>query len=145
MTHPPATIRLAKALTYAGTLPLLAAAVLTQIPLAHIDTSWLSQSYSATIISFLSGIHWALYLLAAEKCPRNLFLTSNAVALLSWASLFINDTAMTNLLQSLCFLYLLVLDFKLLKANAIPEWFYNLRRNATIIVVSALTLQTALS
>ena len=133
--------RIAALLTYAGTLPLVIASL---GPIAHIispgDALHIALTYSAIIVSFLAGIHWACYLFYSEKCPRNLLLTSNAVALLSWLSLLVHQPLWSVLLLMLCFLYLLVLDFKLMRAAILPSWFYSLRRNATVIVVLALSI-----
>ena len=129
-------IKLAQGLTYAGTLPLIglaAAAHLVQNPEAVL---LMATAYAAIIAAFISGIHWAIYMFHDEKCPRNLLLTSNMVALLAWASLLLPGPAI--LVQTLCFLYLLVLDFKLRDAWILPQWFFALRRNATVVVVLAL-------
>lgn len=131
-------ITLAKILTFSGTLPLIASAITRYLPVAVWDSALIAKTYSAVIISFLCGIHWAVYLFFAEKCPRNLLITSNVIALLAWVSLLFTHPLVTVLLQSLCFLYLLTLDLKLRDAGIIPEWFYSLRRNATIIVVLCL-------
>ncbi len=109
------------------------------------DSNLIAKTYAAIIISFLCGIHWAAHLFFAEKCPRNLLLTSNAVALLAWSSLLIPNQQIATLLQVLCFVYLLILDLKLRAAGILPKWFYALRRNATAIVVSSLIAITVLS
>ena len=128
---------LAITLTYSGTLPLIGSVFLIYFPLANIDALRIAATYSTMILSFLCGIHWAIYLFFSEKCPRNLLLTSNIIALLAWASLLL-ISPMTLLLQALSFLYLLTLDLKILGAGLYPDWFYRLRRNATIIVVLCL-------
>lgn len=130
---------LTKILTYSGTLPLMASVVLAQLSNSGITASLIATTYSAVIISFLSGIHFAVYLFFAEKCPRHLLIISNAVALSAWVSLLAAPPPTVILLQVLCFLYLLTLDIKLLKAGILPEWFFTLRRNATIIVVVCLS------
>ena len=134
------SVTLAKILTYSGTLPLIASVVLIFFPVTGFDAALIATSYSAIIISFLCGIHWAVYLLFAEKCPRNLLITSNLIALLAWISLFLQHSPIIIFLQALCFLYLLTLDLKLRDAGIIPEWFYALRRNATMIVVLCLAM-----
>jgi hypothetical protein len=141
----PSTIHLAKILTYSGTLPLVACVFLTYMPVAGIDSNLIAKTYAAIIISFLCGIHWAVHLFFAEKCPRNLLLTSNVVALLAWSSLLIPNQQIAKLLQVLCFIYLLTLDLKLRSAGILPEWFYGLRRNATVIVVLSLMASIILS
>lgn len=130
--------RLAKFLTYGGTLPLVGCALALHFYPSLFDARFFAIGYAAVIIGFLSGIHWAIYLFFAEKCPRNLLLTSNATALLSWLSLLGPVSLFSLLLQMLCLLYLLTLDLKLTCAGVLPEWFYILRRNATMIVVLAL-------
>lgn len=136
----PLNHRTAKLLTYAGTLPLVIAAVERVVGrLEPSDVVWVASTYSAIIIAFLAGIHWACYLFFADRCPRNLLLTSNGVALLAWLSLLVPQYQPWQLLlQTLCFLYLLTLDYKLAFAGILPPWFYRLRRNATVIVVLAL-------
>jgi hypothetical protein len=132
----------AKLLTYVGTLPLVIAAVeLVVGRLQPSDVVWMASTYSAIILSFLAGIHWACYLFFAQTCPRNLLLTSNAVALLAWLSLLVpQHQPWQILLQILCFLYVLTLDCKLHKAEILPTWFYILRRNATVIVVLSISI-----
>jgi hypothetical protein len=139
------TIQLAKILTYSGTLPLIACFFLQVFPVSGFDGNLIAKAYGAIIISFLCGIHWATYLFFAEKCPRNLLLTSNLVSLLAWSSLLILNQQIVTLLQVLCFVYLLILDLKLRAAGILPGWFYTLRRNATVIVVSSLIAITVLS
>ena len=86
----PLNHRTAQLLTYAGTLPLIIAAVeLVVGRLQPGDILWMASTYSAIIISLLAGIHWACYLFFSERCPRNLLLTSNALALLAWFSLLV--------------------------------------------------------
>lgn len=136
---------LTKILTYSGTLPLFASALSICFPVAIFDAPFVATTYSAIIISFLCGIHWAACLFFSERCPRNLLITSNVIALLAWASLLAPQQPITPLLQALCFLYLLTLDSRLRDAGIIPKWFYTLRRHATIIVVLCLTMLAVLS
>jgi len=133
----PSAITLAQLLTYGGTLPLVACAL---APLAGLGGAVIAGSYSAVIVSFLCGIHWAAHLFFAERCPRNLLVTSNAVALLAWLSLLMGGAPPGLLLLALCFLYLLALDVKLRDAGILPAWFFRLRRNATVIVVLCLSV-----
>lgn len=136
---------LASALTYSGTLPLVVSIALAFAPIAGIDGNSMARAYAAVILSFLCGIHWAIFLFFAEKCPHPLLITSNAVALLAWASLLVTHHAMALTLQAMCFLVLFALDFRLRRAGILPEWFYHLRRNATVIVVLFLATLAVLS
>lgn len=135
----PSPQRLAQGLTYAGALPLvLAAMALSLGNVSSAEAMWICMTYSAIILSFLSGIHWAVYLFFAAQCPRNFLLTSNITALLAWLSLLAMDSPRALLLQIACFLYLLVLDATLHAAGLLPRWFFALRRNVTTLVVLTL-------
>jgi hypothetical protein len=136
---------LAKWLAYAGTLPVLAGVGLAIFPMAALDGFQIARTYSAIIIAFLSGLHWASYFFLSDKCPLNLLVTSNVAALLAWSSLFIPQVEVAIYLQILCFLGLLLLDKKLFEAAVLPEWFYHLRRNATFIVVLSLVALAVLA
>ena len=136
---------LAKILTYSGTLPLVASVVAIYFHIAGHDSTLIARTYSAIIISFLCGIHWAVYLFFADKCPRNLLITSNVVALLAWVSLLLPYPRIEMLLQALCFVYLFRLDINLNDLGILPEWFYPLRRNATVIVVLCLATLVVIS
>lgn len=140
-----AGMKLAKWLTYAGTLPLLASVGLAFMPIATVDGFEIARTYSAIIITFLSGLHWASYFFFSERCPLNLFVTSNIFALIAWSSLLIPQLELAIFVQVLCFLALLLLDKKLLETAVLPEWFYHLRRNATVIVVLSLATLAVLA
>ena len=144
-------ITVANTLTYSGTLPLIGSVILLYfptmiapaLPLAGLDGAVIASTYSAVIISFLCGIHWAAYLFFADRCPRNLLIISNIVALLAWVSLLLANQLAAALLQAACFVFLLGLDVRLRDAGIYPEWFFRLRRNATLIVVICLLLIAA--
>jgi hypothetical protein len=137
-------INIAKTLTYSGTLPLIGSVILlyfpTLLPLAELDGAFIASTYSAIIISFLCGIHWAAYLYFTDRCPRNLLIISNVVALLAWVSLLTTPQLAITLLHIFCFVCLFGLDMKLRSADIHAEWFIHLRRNASIIVVICLLL-----
>ncbi len=138
-------INLARILTYSGTLPLVACVVMIFAPIAGVDGNLVAKTYGAIILSFICGIHWAAFLFFAEKCPHQLLITSNVLALLAWCSLLGAHQKIAFALQALCFLILFALDFRLHNAGILPEWFYHLRRNATVIVVLCLATLAALS
>jgi hypothetical protein len=138
-------ITLAKILTYSGTLPLVVCAGLMFAPIAGVDANVLAKTYGAIILSFLCGIHWALFLFFSEKCPHPLLITSNVLAILAWCSLLGTHHNMAFALQALCFVIVLALDAKLHRVGVLPEWFYQLRRNATAIVVVCLSVMALFS
>lgn len=131
---------LAQALTYGGTLPFIAATLCHYINWPEIDILFFLRCYSGIIIAFLCGIHWAIFLFFSGRCHRNLLITSNFIALMAWASVVLPLVKHGLVLQSLCFLYMLVLDFRMKEAGIIATWFYNLRHNATAIVVFCLCM-----
>jgi hypothetical protein len=144
-------INIANTLTYSGTLPLIGSVILLYfpmmiapaLPMAGLDGAVISSTYSAVIISFLCGIHWAAYLFFSDRCPRYLLIISNIVALLAWVSLLLSHQLAAALLQAACFIFLLGLDVWLRDAGIYAEWFFRLRRNATLIVVICLLLIAA--
>jgi len=131
-------ITLAKLLTYSGTLPLIGCAFAMALSVNVIDIGFFARAYGAVIISFLCGMHWAIYLFFSNNCPRNLLISSNSIALIAWLILITPFNKISLLLQPVCFLYLLILDMKLHDAGILPEWFYNVRRNATVTVLLCL-------
>ena len=129
--------RTAWVLTLAGVLPFALAvlAIRAGYPL-HIPVRF----YGAIIMAFLSGLHWAAYLIYSEKCPRPLLLTSNITALLAWLSLLLVDQTLAIWLQAVGFSYLLLLDWRLWQAGLWPTWFWHLRATATALVLTCLAL-----
>ena len=141
----PADITRATLLTYSGTLPLIGCVIARLLPVAGVDSTAISTAYGAIILSFLCGIHWAVYVFFAEKCPRNLLFTSNVVALLAWSALLMSNHTTASVLLAMCFIYMLLLDVKLRDACVLPAWYSTLRRNATFIVVACLALLAGLA
>lgn len=131
-------IMLAKILTYCGALPFIISILLIYFPFGGLDGEKISQTYSAIIISFLSGIHWAASIFFTNKNSPHLLLMSNIITLAGWVSLFLTNSVLVTIVQASCFLFLLLLDLKLYKATILPEWFYKLRQKITVIVVSCL-------
>ena len=94
-------------------------------------------TYGATIISFISGIHWAI----GMRNGRQFFwllIASNVFTLLAWASLLIRHTKITLTIETACFVFLLVIDAILLSRGKMDLWFVKLRRRATLLVIAAL-------
>jgi len=126
---------IAQALTYGGVLPLVFAIMAQYLKLPGIDALTLSRSYAALIISFICGTHWGMFVFHSNKCPHNLLITSTFTAMAGWASVLLPDAKIALVMQSLCFLYLMVLDYRMKRSGLIPTWYYALRHNATAIVI----------
>jgi hypothetical protein len=135
---------LAAILTYSGTLPFLACVAAAYMALTYVDMYFVTLAYGAVILSFISGIHWGVFLFKEEQSPRNLFITSNITASLAWFTLLLYPNPLAFLIQVLSFVYLYALDYSLWKKDIIDDGFYRLRRNATMIVTFSLLVLMAL-
>lgn len=130
----------AKGLALFGATPFIAAVLAQLAGLANDHTTTLSLTYGAIIISFLSGIHWGLYL-THEKARRiNLLITSNILAVLAWVTLWLWTPGMQYLVQLACFISLLMIDRRLLADGVIERWFYQLRQQISLLVMVCLLL-----
>ena len=136
--------QLVKQLTYAGTIPfLLGALALTlniNIPLSKHYFEILLMSYTLAIVSFLSGTHWAIGLLYPEKAPTNLFALSNLLTLLVWFLFAVSCAGLFYLVSAAVFGALLWVDQKLFRASVISRAYFQLRKQATGVVVICLIL-----
>lgn len=138
-------ILVAKVLTYTGIMPFIFFGMAVALSGGSLDYSLALFAYGAVIISFLCGIHWAVFLFFSQNCSRNLLFHSNAISLLGWLSVLPVMSYLTFALQILCFLYLLILDLELYRKKLIPLWFFHLRLNATIVVVLLLFITSCYS
>ncbi len=131
----------AQILTYIGIIPFLVLGMAVAVHASGLNYSLALFAYGAVILSFLCGIHWAVFLFFSQKCSRNLFLHSNAITLIAWVSVLpIMASHLNFLLQIVSFAYLLLLDRQLYRNQVIPSWFFHLRLKATLIVVLILTI-----
>lgn len=129
---------LAKWLTYSGAIPFIIAAISICLGHATYHMASLSVTYGAVILSFVSGVHWGVFLSHAERAPINLLVSSNITALLAWLSLLL-VVPFTQYLILLCsFIGLWLIDRQLVKHGVIEAWFYQLRTRITIIVSGCL-------
>jgi hypothetical protein len=138
-------ILVARVLTYTGIMPFLFLGIAVALKASSLDYSLALFAYGAVIISFLCGIHWAVFLFFSQNCSRNLLFRSNAISLLGWLSVLPVISYLAFALQIICFLYLLILDLELYRNKVIPLWFFNLRLNATMIVALLLFITACYS
>lgn len=131
-------IKLANTLTSLGAIPFVAPAVASLFGFSDLHMHVLVLSYGAIVASFISGMHWGLYLRHDAQTRINLLVTSNIVALSAWASLIIPITRWQYLLQIACFILLLIIDHQLTKTRVHATWFFNLRVWITLVVIAAL-------
>jgi hypothetical protein len=131
--------RCAQFLTYAGVIPFIFLAKLSifNIHLFNIAAYPLLLVYAAVIAAFISGIHWGVYLF--KEVPINLFIRSNIVTLIAWLAAA-GMLPMNVLILAACFIYLYLIDVKLVKQGITESWFHKLRTHASIMVVISLLL-----
>lgn len=130
----------AQILTYTGIIPFLFLGVAVALKASGFDYILGLFAYGAVIISFLCGIHWAVFLFFSQECSRNLLWQSNALTLLGWISVLPVWPHLAFSLQILIFIYLLILDLELYRNKIFPSWFFQLRLIATSIVVLLLAI-----
>ena len=129
-------------LAYSGSAPFVACAILhilghSQIP--NIGTTLnVALVYGLLIVSFMSGIHWGVYLSHHEKISLNLFIISNVITLISWFVYLLGGVLFQVLALIAAFLCLLAIDLKLIDDDIIDIDYYNMRVGVTIIVVISL-------
>ena len=128
-------IWMARILTYSGLLPFLILNIAIILNPNIIPIRWALYSYAAVIISFISGIHWAAYLFFPNRCFPHLLLQSNLITLLGWFALFLGRSQATLIIQGLCFICLLRIDFDLHQKKIISPCFFDLRLRVSIVLI----------
>lgn len=137
-------IQLAKILTILGALPFIGAVAAQAMGADDVHVRYFSLTYGAIIVSFLSGMHWGLFLSQARLTRTNLLVTSNIIALLAWGSLLLFSASLQYVLQMLCFITLLLIDRKLTNEGILERWFFELRNRISLLVVMCLIAMVAM-
>ncbi len=132
------TVKSALILTYAGTLPLIAAALNALLMSGGLQARLVSGVYGAVIVSFLAGVQWGTYLAKGASARLNLLIVSNIFALAAWASLLLFGDKKLLVCEAAMFPLLLLVDLHSTRKDLVPVWFFTLRRNATVIVETCL-------
>ncbi len=131
-------------LTYAGVLPFVGCALMPFIGLQELwnlgSYDHIAAAYGLAIVCFLCGAHWGTYLYHRERAPDNLFITSNVIVVACWFAFLMAAKAATLFVLILAFLCLLVIDYRLLKAGLLTDYYFRMRSIATIIAVVALAI-----
>jgi len=130
--------RQASLLSYLGVLPFLFCAVAIIAGYEQDKATFILRAYGAIIVSFISGIHWGLCMKDNQRKTVWLLATSNAIALLAWASLLMHHAISALVTLTLSFVFLLAIDRKLYRLGQIELWFIKLRNRATLFVIISL-------
>lgn len=97
-------------------------------------------AYGAIIAAFMAGTLWGLA--QRDRDPPILpIVTSNALALLSWASLLISSTIAATALQLVVFLALLEIDRRIETEGREAPWYLTMRVRITVLVSFAYVIQ----
>ncbi len=142
----------AKILTFAGALPFIFIVAIKYIsPYTFgIHYNQILLIYSAIIIAFIAGTHWAFYLLnsfqnSIKYIPDNLLIHSNIVTLIAYGTLISSINYNFKLLFLIsCFLYLLGIDKKIASLLVTPQWYIRMRLAISFIVVTTLLIEFVL-
>jgi hypothetical protein len=125
-------------LTYAGTIPFIAAALAFLLHFGTAHAGFAIGPYGIVILSFMAGVEWGTYMTSPLKPRLNLLLISNVVALAAWASFLMVDGRTLFACDAVLFALLLLVDVSSKRAGLIAPWFFRLRLSATIIVEACL-------
>lgn len=138
---------LARTLSLAGAIPLIAGAVLLWVGnvggLSGEFVSSALKGYSAVILSFLGGVHWGLALSARDPGARDRELLISIVpALVGWiAILFASKIALMVL--AIAFLLQGLFDIWMALKDHAPNWYARLRAEMTAVVCVILVVAWA--
>ena len=107
----------------------------------HLDINYILSIYSLSIISFICGSHWGIFL-TNNNLKINLFLLSNLITISSFFGILFLKVNYFFLLQILILILLLSIDFYIFRQNIIQKKYIYSRILITIIVVGCLIIPT---
>ncbi|NDD49212.1 MAG: DUF3429 domain-containing protein [Alphaproteobacteria bacterium] len=131
--------RLIHLLTYSGGIPFIIYAISSIFDYPKNYEQIISNSidiYSLLIISFISGSHWGLSLNNDKKV--NVLILSNVIVLGIWFAYIFQFYFKSVFLTA--FTILLWIDYSYLLIEKMNRWYFELRRNISLIVLLSLIL-----
>ncbi len=147
---------ISKKLTYMGTLPFIACAILMAIGMNDLSaihpfmpsTSMLAHSYGVIIVCFVVGMQWGLILPKTshnddetlKKHASRLLILTNIIALIAWISMMIPNAFIGIFICMMCFTSSLYLDYRCKKLSLICGHVFKHRIRVTSIVVISLLI-----
>ena len=129
-------------LIYLGSIPFVFFSFLRIISLEdffYLDINYILSIYSLSIISFICGSHWGIFL-TNNTLKINLFIFSNLLTILSFSGILFLKIDYFFLLQVLILVALLVIDLYIYRQNITLKKYINSRIFITIIVVGCLII-----
>ena len=131
-------------LTYAGMMPFVGCALMPFVGLQELwnlgSYDYIAAAYGLAIVCFLCGAHRGTYLYQVRAAPDNLFISSTVSVVACWFAFLMAAQAITLFVLILAFLCLLVIDYRLLKAGLLTDFYFRMRSNATVVAVVALAI-----
>ena len=127
-------------LIFLGSIPFVFFSFLRIISLEeffYIDINYILSIYSLSIISFICGSHWGLFL-KNNTLKINLFFLSNFLTILSFFGILFLKVNYFFLLQILILIILLLVDFYIYRQNVTQLKYIYSRMIITILVVICL-------
>lgn len=141
---------------YFGALPFIAGAILSLLSIDTLPIDMLSglgtvkhivSLYALVIIVFMAGVLWGVMLPAQNDksfFSQTNFLISNVITLAPWlVYLIFPDSSIFLLVSAIAFLWLLMIDKKLLQQQLITKHYYRARKTVSAIVVLSLLILAA--
>ena len=131
-------------LTFAGTIPFIACAVLITVGIDSIRflgaTADVLVAYGIVIATFMAGAQWGNHLSLADNhsWAVKLPIFSNVIALAVWLGFLVLSTTAFIWLLIVSFIGLLVIDYGIYHAQIISADYFSVRKYVTFIVVIAL-------
>jgi hypothetical protein len=105
----------------------------------HLDVNYILSIYSLSIISFICGSHWGLFL-SNNALKINLFFLSNFLTIFSFFGILFLKINYFFLLQILILITLLLIDFYIYRQNITQKKYIYSRTFITILVVACLII-----
>jgi len=129
-------------LIFLGSIPFVFFSFLRIISLEeffYFDINYILSIYSLSIISFICGSHWGLFL-TNNTLKINLFFLSNLLTISSFFGILFLKMNYFFLLQILIFIILLLIDFHIYRQNITQLKYIYSRVIITILVVLCLII-----
>ena len=105
----------------------------------NLDINYILAIYSLSIISFICGSHWGIFL-TNNSLKINLFFLSNFLTILSFVGILFLMINYFFLLQILIFIILLLIDFYIYRQNVTQKNYFYFRILITTLVVGCLII-----
>ena len=129
-------------LTFLGAIPFFIGLGMLWLDVVVLDISGevLSHVYAVLIASFIAGSQWGMYLI--KQGNKNLFIWSNLLFFLVWSSLIFFAEVYGFIILIASFGFALWIDIQSFNDGLFDDWYIQMRKKITSIVVAVLLLTT---